>query len=679
MEFIKFRELFKKNIKRLVEEEGVTNLFETNIDKDKLWEIYLSSFPQGTNNIFRERSFHDCSCCRYFIKTFGGLVYIKDNKIKSIWEFDTESSTYQPVIDAIVKYVKINQVTDMFVTTNSKFGVDTNYENTENGVLEHSHFSIELPKCLVYSGRETEGSVKGDIKTNKEVFQSSLEKISIDSVESVLDLIKQNSLYKGNEWESVLEKFLTYIKNYNNAEDKELFAWDNSIKAGTVISKIKNHSIGLLLTDITEGMDLDTAVTRYEKVTAPENYKRPKAIFTQKMLDEAKSKIETLGYLDSLGRRHATLEDIRINNILFCNRESAKSIKGGDIFDEMSSEVKSNPKKFNKVEEISIENFITNVLPTLTTIEAYVEGTHTNNFMSLIAPKIVQSKTMFKWNNNFSWSYKGNITDSSMKQNVKDAGGKIDGVLRCSLQWNDIAVNENDLDLHCYEPEGNHIYFGNDINYKTTGTLDVDIREPLPNKPAVENITWSNRNNMELGNYIFSVENYQERGGRGGFRAEIEFDGEIYSYEYLNKMRDFETIELAEVYFDGNKFTIKHFLEPISSCSKEVWGITTNKFVPVSIIMNSPNYWDLQQGIGNKHYMFILRDCVNNETPNGFYNEFLKQELVEHKRVFEALGSKMRVEESDKQLSGIGFSSTKRAELIVKVTGATTRLLKIKF
>jgi hypothetical protein len=73
----------------------------------------------------------------------------------------------------------------------------------------------------------------------------------------------------------------------------------------------------------------------------------------------------------------------------------------------------------------------------------------------------------------------------------------------------------------------------------------------------------------------------------------------------------------------------------------------------------------------------MLKDCINDEEPNAFYNEFLKDELVsKHKRVFEALGSKAHVESTDSQLSGIGFSTTQRNTVIVK---ADKNVYKVNF
>lgn len=55
---------------------SATGLFMTNIDKDALWDLYLSSFPAGTNPLYRERTEHDCTCCKQFIRNIGGVVTI---------------------------------------------------------------------------------------------------------------------------------------------------------------------------------------------------------------------------------------------------------------------------------------------------------------------------------------------------------------------------------------------------------------------------------------------------------------------------------------------------------------------------------------------------------------------------------------------------------------------------
>ena len=183
---------------------------------------------------------------------------------------------------------------------------------------------------------------------------------------------------------------------------------------------------------------------------------------------------------------------------------------------------------------------------------------------------------------------------------------------------------------------------------------------------------------MVDGDYEFFVHNYCHSNGISGFTAEIEFDGQIYEFEYDKPLRQGQNVPVATVTLKDGVFTIKKKL-PSTTSSREIWGVNTNQFVPVTVMCYSPNYWDEQTGIGHKHYLFMLNGCVNEDTPNGFFNEFLKQELVQHKRVFEALGSKMHVADDPNQLSGIGFSSTKRDDVIVKVKGATERVLKIKF
>lgn len=202
---------------------------------------------------------------------------------------------------------------------------------------------------------------------------------------------------------------------------------------------------------------------------------------------------------------------------------------------------------------------------------------------------------------------------------------------------------------------------------------------PERNIPAVENITFPFIGTMEKGKYAFRVECFANRGCCNGFRAEVEAQGKTYLFDYNMPMRTAQKVDVATVLFDGNCFHVSPKLTH-SESRREKWGVSTGNFVPVSIITHSPNYWETEkEPVGHRHVFFILKDCINDEFPNGFYNEFLRNELMPHRKVFEMLGTKARVEPMDNQLSGIGFSTTKRNDIFVRVKGKTNRVVKVKF
>ena len=113
--------------------------------------------------------------------------------------------------------------------------------------------------------------------------------------------------------------------------------------------------------------------------------------------------------------------------------------------------------------------------------------------------------------------------------------------------------------------------------------------------------------------------------------------------------------------------------------SIEKWGLTTNNLVRVNTLLLSPNHWD-DNSVGNRHWFFILDGCHNPDPIRGLYNEFLQPSLEQHRKVFEVLGDKLKCQPSDDQLSGVGFSSTRKDTAVVVVqSGTKKRPYKIVF
>jgi hypothetical protein len=669
MKFKDFKESVRQQFKKM---EGLS-LFTTAVEKDELWQTYLDSFPKGSNPIFRERTEHDCQCCKQFIRACGNVVAIIDGKIHSIWDIEI-GGHYQPIADALSVLIKSKPITNAFLHYEPAVGTDKNHQQLEDeSVLTWEHFHLELPSaCVVRKG--SIGTMLGDKRSTKEVFHRSLTELSMDAIDTVLELIDQNSLYRGEENKSAVSTFRTAKNSFDKLADdqqRDIYCWLKAGKIPASVAKIRNTAIGTLLIDLSDGRDLTAAVKSFEDKVSGTNYQRPTALITKGMIAKAKQKVEELGFLTALDRRYAVAEDLTINNVLFANREAKKQM---GAFDALEKSVPTNLKSLEKVEEVPISIFIDSILPQAKSIELLLENKHIGNMVSLIAPVDSESKGMFKWSNNFSWAYAGEVADS-IKARVKNAGGNIYGYLRCSLSW----FNTDDLDLHMLEPNGMQIYYGSKLSGYTGGNLDVDMNVNNCVRNAVENICYPHRERMTEGTYKLFVNNFTKRESVDvGFDVEIEFDGIIHSFSYAKAVGSKENITVAEFSYthkDGIKI-IKSL--PSSQTSKEAWGIPTQQFHKVSMVMNSPNHWD-GHATGNRHFFFMLEGCKNNDKARGFFNEFLTEELREHRKVFEVLGSQMKTPESNDQLSGLGFSSTQRNHVFCKVEGNFNRTIKLVF
>ncbi|MCX4239445.1 hypothetical protein [Paraliomyxa miuraensis] len=646
-------------------------LLRASVDKDALWTTYLDAFPPGTNEVFRERREYDCSCCRRFVRAVGDVVAIIDGKLETIW--DVSAPGYEPVTDALAAFVRAAPIDDIFLHDERTAGVEKNFEEMSERVHTWHHFFVNIHSKHVKPKKEIPAAL-AEPRDRRNVLVRGLRELTDDAVETVLELIAQNSLYRGQEHEFAVTAFAKLKAQFAglSAREQELFGWTSDVPAS--VAKIRNSAIGTLLIDLSEGRDLNSAVARFEALVAPANYKRPTALISKAMIEQAQAKLTELGLGSALQRRYATLEDITINNILFADR-AARQVINGDVFDDLIAATASTPKGLDKIEEVSIERFLADILPRAQSLELLLENRHASKLVSLIAPIDPTAGRLFKWDNNFSWSYAGEFADS-IRERVKKAGGNITGDLCCRLSWS----NFDDLDLHMHEPGGGHIYFGSKHSNATNGRLDVDMNAGRgTTREPVENIFYGDRRKMREGTYTLSVNQYAARESTDiGFEVEIDCLGTLHCFAYAKPMRQGETVEVAKLdYRHESGFHLRESL-PKSSASRELWGLPSESFHRVTTVMMSPNHWD-EQGVGNRHYFFMLDGCKNDGSARGFFNEFLKSELDAHRKVFEVVGSKMKVPEADSQLSGLGFSSTQKNTLVCRVKGSFTRTIKVVF
>lgn len=703
MDFHKFKTAVAKSFKEM----STSQLFCTTVDKDVLWNTYLSSFPSGADPIFRERTVHSCACCRQFIRTLGNVVAIIDGELVSIWDTGNDLAgepEYQIVADKMSALVSSVPIDNLFLHTEKTVGTDKSFEQLVEGVKTWEHFFAHIPHGKTNTDRKfvcTEiqiGPRQSEARSTHDVFLRSLKEITPDSIETVLELIAQNSIYRGAEHKFAVDSFKAVKIEFDKLVDnlwalplrskhnkaklarlQDVFAWDRFASVPVSVSKIRSTAIGTLLTDLSEGKPLEAAVGAFEFKVAPQNYKRTTALVTPAMINKARKEVESLGLTSALERRYAKLPDVSAANVLFADR-SAKKRMANNVFDDLKEGIAGtqvNTKSLDKVEAITIEKFLKDVLPKATSLDLLVENRHTSNLVSLIAPVDPTANKLFKWDNLFSWDYNGGYADA-IKERVKQAGGNVTGDLCCRLSWS----NYDDLDLHMLEYDDNHrIWFRNKGQPSPSGgMLDVDMNAGSgTTREPVENIYYAKAANMRQGRYELVVNNFHTRESKDvGFEVQIDFKGTVYNFAYPKVLREKEFVTVADMrYTHAGGLEIISSL-PMSTTSKKVWNINTGVYHKVNVMMLSPNYWD-GQGTGNQHYFFMLNECRNDGQARGFFNENLNSKLDPHRKVLEMVGAKMQTEESDDQLSGLGFSSTVRNHVFIRVNGAFSRVLKVTF
>lgn len=692
--------------------QATGKLFKSSLTGQQVWDLYLESF--GQDPIFRDpaSSEHACNLCNNFIRRYANIVAIdENNQIQTI--FDVEiTGEYENTVQVLSKKLKTAPIQDIFLetfdelnklpyekctkqSTTFQLGMDKNvkrYTKEEaekfgvvkpNELRTFDHMFLRLDKQFVDMSNKSQEALQGEFRDAKNVFERAMQTISLDTLNLVKDLIKQGSLLDGTAHLFKIEAMIPLKEEYDNlsANQKSNWCWVKSYKFN--LAKFRNELIGVLCTELSEGEELNKACQSWNKRVDPVNFMKTVAPITKKQIEEAQKFVEDNGYTESFDRRLATLDDIKVSEILHSNVGKSE-IKSVSIFDGVkSTSTRHKRNEFDGVEEVSIDKFMKDILPGCTSIEAFLTNKQEGNLVSLTTANNTGSKPIFKWSNNYSWTFNGNLAGKSqIKDAVKSRGGNTEGCLNIRLAFPNTT---DDYDLHLAEPNGTHIYFSNRRSkQQSSGMLDLDAQGcdgHQPSEKRVENIIYTDIDKMPSGKYRIYVNNYSGRGFHTNFSLEIEIDGEITSVE-LEKTNSSNVVDVAYITLKNKQFTIE--LAPgiklvnSNTISKEIYGLETNKFHKVNLVCLSPNHWGDNQ-VGNKHFLFMLDGCKSTSSLRSFHNENLLPELANHRKVLEVLGATNMIDSTNKQLSGLGFNSTVNDELIVKLSGSHKRTVKIKF
>lgn len=155
---------FMKDIQEHFELMQEYNLFEVDLSEDELWEKYLGSFPEGTNPIWKERTEHDCNCCKNFIRRAGKMVALVNGNIVSIWDVETVEP-YQTVADELSSYVHNAKIKSLYFYNEKSVGSKPN-PDLETGYMYY-HFYLDLPEKVC---TDNVSELKGNFASKQRVF-----------------------------------------------------------------------------------------------------------------------------------------------------------------------------------------------------------------------------------------------------------------------------------------------------------------------------------------------------------------------------------------------------------------------------------------------------------------------------------------------------------------------------
>lgn len=307
---------FKKDVEAAFNNMIAENLFVANVDKDLLWMGYLLSFEDET-----VRQDHNCNACKSFIRHYGKVVAIDPQtyKTKTFWD-DVHTPGYEKTAQALAKLVKEAGIGDVFIQDVNEFhGCDHNVQLLPDGTTRTwTHLYVTIPNNFKFNRRvhgfDSAAGYRGDVRARAGVFERSISELKLEAVETVIELIEGNNLYRGAEFLKSLEEFRRTLVTAQtlSPEVRTNYCWLNfkspiakSPRKSFITNDTPSNTELELKFNIVKEIITDKLKEKADRETA-KNKAAEKARLTELLAKKQSEKLESLSE-DEIKRRLAEL------------------------------------------------------------------------------------------------------------------------------------------------------------------------------------------------------------------------------------------------------------------------------------------------------------------------------------------------------------------------------------
>jgi hypothetical protein len=370
-------------------------LFETR--QLALWELFIETIPAEL------RQTYNCSSCRYFIRQFGGLVFLDgDVAAPAMWPAEQIEGPFGQAVAALYRAVTRAPITGPFLAPEAVLGTPI--------TGEWHHFSVDIPAAMRFSHPlKTARQIMAEKREDFATLKRALSIFPTETVRAAVLLLKSgDALYRSEkvlgvaEWLlslcTAIEKVGRRLPLANRRRDN--LTWAAVASAPLGFCHVRSTIVGTLLDDIQAGLDIEAVQRRFAEKMHPLQYQRPAAAPSEGQIAQAEKAVQALQAAGAFRRRFARLEDV-----VALWKPAAKPVEraaGTGLFANVKPATKRGRLPFAEtpsapISKITWEKFRRTVLPAAKSIEFDTGLSYVRPYISLTTAADPSAPPIFQW------------------------------------------------------------------------------------------------------------------------------------------------------------------------------------------------------------------------------------------------------------------------------------------